>query len=164
MATQQGGLELLNDPVARQLLESPLPAHLAYTWTDGTPRVVPIGFHWNGTELVMCGAPDAPKMKALKDGDHVAISIDSTTMPFKVLLIRGTVRMDEYDGMAPEYAALIERMMGAEGGRQWLGMAGAMWPRMERLFVTPTWVGVIDFETRFPSPVEHGMARLQAVA
>jgi hypothetical protein len=48
MPTSQGDLELLNDPVARRLLASPVPARLAYTWTDGTPRVVPIGFHWNG--------------------------------------------------------------------------------------------------------------------
>ena len=33
----KGGLELLADPVARQLLVSKIPARLAYTWTDGTP-------------------------------------------------------------------------------------------------------------------------------
>jgi len=45
MAMHQGDLALLEDPVAKRLLESPVPARLAYTWTDGTPRVVPIEFH-----------------------------------------------------------------------------------------------------------------------
>ena len=31
-----------NDPVAQQLLQATGPAKFAYTWTDGTPRVVPI--------------------------------------------------------------------------------------------------------------------------
>jgi hypothetical protein len=39
---QQGSLELLDDPVAKALLESVNPARLAYTWMDGSPRVVPI--------------------------------------------------------------------------------------------------------------------------
>ena len=42
---QQGSLELLHDPVAEKLLGSTIPARLAYTWMDGTPRVVPVWFH-----------------------------------------------------------------------------------------------------------------------
>ena len=40
--TQQGSLDLLNDSVAKTLMDSANPARLAYTWLDGTPRVVPI--------------------------------------------------------------------------------------------------------------------------
>ena len=42
MPTKQGELALLNDPVARDLLASQALARVAYNWTDGTPRVVPI--------------------------------------------------------------------------------------------------------------------------
>lgn len=52
MTTRQGDVTLLNDPVAQKLLQAPIPAHLAYVWTDGTPRVVPIWFHWTGNEVV----------------------------------------------------------------------------------------------------------------
>ena len=52
MAGQQGDLALLNDPIAQALLRSTIPARLAYSWTDGTPRVVPIWFHWTGEEFV----------------------------------------------------------------------------------------------------------------
>jgi hypothetical protein len=48
MSSKQGDLSLLETPVAQQLLESKLPARISYVWTDGTPRVVPHGFHWNG--------------------------------------------------------------------------------------------------------------------
>src|SRR5215212_9301160 len=75
MSTNQGDLTLLEDPVAQRLLLSTIPARLAYTWTDGTPRVVPIGFHWNGTEIVLGTFPDAPKMRALRDGAQVALTI-----------------------------------------------------------------------------------------
>jgi len=53
MPTKQGGLELLQTPVAQELLQSNIPARLAYVWRDGTPRVIPIWFHWNGEEIVL---------------------------------------------------------------------------------------------------------------
>lgn len=68
MSTQQGSTVLLDDPVAQQLLVSPTPARLAYNWRDGTPRVVPIGFHWNGSEIVLGTPVDAPKMQVLQMG------------------------------------------------------------------------------------------------
>ena len=162
MTTKQGDLGLLQDPVAQQLLHSKLPAHLAYNWTDGEPRVVPIGFHWNETEIVLGTPPDAPKMKALKDGDKVAVSIDSDTMPYKVLLIRGTARTDTVDGVAPEYVAMACRVMGPEGGQAWCDQLAQISSSMSRVFITPEWVGILDFETRFPSALERAMERAQA--
>jgi len=159
MATQQGSLALLDDPVAQKLLQSTLPARLAYNWSDGTPRLIPIGFHWNGQEIVLGGPPDAPKMKVLHDGDKVALTIDSDSMPYKVLMIRGSIHMDAVDGIAPEYAAMSRRVMGEEQGAIWLNQVGAMITRMSRIFITPEWVGVLDFETRFPSAIEHAMER-----
>jgi len=159
MATQQGSLALLDDPVAQQLLQSTLPARLAYNWSDGTPRLVPIGFHWNGQEIVLGGPPDAPKMKVLRDGDKVALTIDSDSMPYKVLMVRGAIRIDTVDGVAPEYAAMSRRVMGEEQGKTWVNQIGAMIPRMSRIFIRPEWVGILDFETRFPSAIEHAMER-----
>jgi hypothetical protein len=159
MTTKQGSLALLDDPVAQQLLQSKVPARLAYNWTDGTPRVVPIGFHWNGQEIVLGTPPDAPKMKALRDGAKVALTIDSDTMPYKVLLIRGSARTDTVDGIAPEYAATTKRVMGEQQGQGWLDQLGPMSPRMSRVFIRPEWVGILDFETRFPSAMERAMER-----
>jgi hypothetical protein len=162
MPTRQGDLALLNDPVAQQLLQSTIPARFAYTWTDGTPRVVPIGFHWNGTEIVLGTFPDAPKMQALHEGTKVALTIDSDNMPHKVLLVRGTARTDTVQGIAPEYAAMTKRVFGEEAGTAWLDNLRPICPQMARVFVMPEWVGILDFETRFPSSLERAMEQAQA--
>jgi hypothetical protein len=162
--TKQGDVGLLRDPIAQQLLQAKFPAHLAYTWRDGTPRVVPIGFHWNGTEIVLATATDAPKTKVLQNGSKVALTIDSNSMPPKVLLIRGTVRIDTVEGIAPEYSAMIRRTMGEEDGGALLTQAAPLYPRMTRIFIHPDWVGILDFETRLPSAVERAIERAQTGA
>ena len=93
MPTKQGSIALLSDPVAQELLRSTSPARLAYVWPDGTPRVVPIWFHWNGKEIVLGTPANAPKVRALTPGAKVALSIDRDTWPSKVLQIRGTAQV-----------------------------------------------------------------------
>ena len=164
MPTKQGDVGLLRDPVAQELLQAKFPAHLAYTWRDGTPRVVPIGFHWNGEEIVLATATDAPKTKVLKTGSKVAVTMDRDARSPKVLLIRGTVRIDTVEGIAPEYAAMLRRTLGEDCGQAVLAQAAPLYPRMTRLFIHPDWVGLLDFETRLPSAVERAIARAQAGA
>jgi hypothetical protein len=159
MPTKQGDVGLLKEPVAQQLLESKSLAHLAYNWRDGTPRVVPIGFHWNGEELVLATAVDAPKTKVLTNGTKVAVSIDRDVSPPKILLIRGTVRTDVVEGLAPEYIAMIRRTMSQEDAQANLAGAARLYPRMTRIFIHPDWVGLLDFETRLPSAVERALER-----
>lgn len=159
MPSKQGDVSLLLEPVAQQLLQSKNPAYLAYNWSDGTPRVIPIGFHWNGEEMVMATVPDSPKMKVLKDGSRVAVSIDHNTTPPKILTIRGTVRVDTVEGLAPEYVAMIRRTMSKEEGEALLAGAARLYPQQARLFIRPDWVGLLDFETRLPSGVERAIER-----
>jgi len=103
MTTAQGDLALLQDPIAQELLVSRHPARLAYTWTDGTPRVVPIWFTWTGDELVCGCPPKAPKLRALDAASDVAVTIDdSTSWPYRVLLLRGTATVEMYDDVVPE--------------------------------------------------------------
>src|SRR3989304_5491088 len=59
MTARQGDLSLFRDPVAEVLLKSAIPARLAYNWLDGTPRGVPIWFHWDGKEIVLGSPPPA---------------------------------------------------------------------------------------------------------
>jgi hypothetical protein len=161
MPTRQGDLSLLDDPVAQQLLHSHIPARLSYVWTDGTPRVVPIGYHWNGKEFVICTGPDAPKLEAIQDGSNVALSIDADRYPWKVLLVRGSVHTDMVRGIAPEYELLSVKMLGEEGARAWTDNMRPIMTEMARIFITPEWVGIIDFETRFPQYVERAMENAQ---
>jgi hypothetical protein len=148
---KQGSLELLQDPVSKELLQSKIPARLAYIWTDGTPRVVPIWFHWDGKEFVLATPPKAPKLKALSKNTKVALTIDDNNFPHKVLLVRGTARLETVKGIVSEYAAAAERYFGREQGQAWVGQLRGMIRSMVRITVTPEWVGILDFQTRFPS-------------
>jgi Pyridoxamine 5'-phosphate oxidase len=145
MRPAQGDLDLLNDAAAKRLLESTEVAHLAYTWSDGTPRCVPIWFHWGGTELVLSSPSISPKTKIMDDGTPVAVTIDSAEWPYAALMLRGRVRVDEVEGIAPEYREAAHRYFGDEQGEAWCGQLPAG-IRMTRLRMTPEWVGVLDFD------------------
>jgi len=151
MPVKQGDLGLLQHPASKELLESKIPARLAYVWTDGTPRVIPIWFHWNGRELVMATPPKAPKLKALAKNPKVSLTIDDNTFPHKVLLIRGSARLHLVEGIVPEYIAAAEGYFGREQGEAWIGQLRKMIPSMVKITITPEWVGLLDFQTRFPS-------------
>ena len=151
MPVKQGDLSLLQHPAAQEMLASKIPARLAYIATDGTPRVIPIWFHWNGKDIVMGTPPKAPKLKALRKNPRVSMTIDNNEFPHKVLLIRGNARLEPVDGVVPEYAMAADRYFGPEQGKAWVGQMGKMVSSMVRVTVTPDWVGLLDFQTRFPS-------------
>ena len=153
MPVKQGSLELLQHPASKELLQSTIPARLAYIWTDGSPRVVPIWFHWNGREFVLGTPSKAPKLKALAKNPKVALTIDDVNFPHKVLLVRGTARLQSVKGVVPEYATAAERYFGAEQGKAWVTQLASMIQDqdMVRITITPEWVGLLDFQTRFPS-------------
>ena len=151
MPVKQGDLDLLRHPASLTLLKSTIPARLAYVWTDGTPRVVPIWFHWNEREFVLASPPKAPKLKALSRNPKVALTIDDNNFPHKVLLVRGTARLQTVAGIVPEYARAAERYFGSQQGKAWVEQLGSMIQEMVRITITPEWVGLLDFQTRFPS-------------
>ena len=148
---QQGDISLLQHPASQELLHSKIPARLAYVWTDGTPRVVPIWFHWNGREIVMATPPKAPKLKALTKNPKVSLTIDDNTFPHKVLLIRGSARLEPVSGIVPEYEAAAQRYFDPQLAQGWLSQLRTLVSSMVRITITPEWVGLLDFQTRFPS-------------
>src|SRR5260370_10579377 len=145
----QGSLELLHDPVAYALLGSVTPARLAYTCIDGSTRVVPIWLHWTGGQFVLGTPPKAPKLKALAADPRVALSIDDNTWPHKVLLVRGRASIELLDNVSPEYELAATRYFGPEQGPAWVGTLREK--PMARIAITPNWIGILDFQTRFPS-------------
>jgi hypothetical protein len=157
MTTKQGDLALLNEPIAKELLQSTIPARFAYV-VDGTPRVVPIWFHWNGKQVVVGSPLAAPKLKALTKNPKVAVTIDTNEWPHKVLQIRGTVQIEIVEGVVPEYAAAAQRYFGKDQGKAWVEQAKKLFPQMARIAVNPEWVSLIDFEKRFPSAIEAAMS------
>ena len=156
--TKPGDLTLLEHPVARELLQSTLPAHLAYIARDGTPRVVPLLFHWTGEEIILSSWPDDPKVTALRRHPAVALTIDTAEPPFHVLSLRGTAEVTIVDGMANECLPMFTRYMGPEQGAAWVARMAGMTDRSARIAIRPTWVGVLDFKTRFPSGMTRRMS------
>jgi hypothetical protein len=52
--------------------------------------------------------------------------------------------------VVPEYALAARRYMGEEAAAGYLAQIDQPGTRMARIAVRPTWVGVIDFQTRLP--------------
>lgn len=157
MPVAQGDLSLLDEPVAQELLASTTPARLAYNWIDGTPRVVPIWFHWTGEEIVVVSPSNAPKLRVLAQNPEVALTIDRSEWPYQVLLIRGKARLEAVDGVAEEYVLAARRYFGEEGGNEWVANVRQMGATTVRIAVRPEWVGLLDFERRFPSAIHDAI-------
>lgn len=152
-------MEVLDRPLSRELLDRDL-ARLAYVAKDGTPRVIPIGFTWNGSEIVMCTATNAPKLAALRHNPAVALTIDTEVHPPKTLLIRGRAELDLVQGIPDEYLqASGTYQMSPEQRVEWEAGVRSLYEAMYRIVVTPTWAKLIDFETTLPSAVEELLRR-----
>lgn len=102
----------LDDPVVAKLLEGPNLARLSYIGTDGRPRVVPIWFTHEDGDIIMVTGPRAEKVRALEANGAVAVSIDSSTPPYNVLLIDGDATLEPVEGMDPLYRGIVERYLG----------------------------------------------------
>jgi len=148
--------EILSRPFSQELLARDL-TRLAYVAKDGTPRNVPIGFTWNGSEIVMCTTKNAPKLSALRKNPKVALTIDTEVHPPKILLIRGRAELDFVDGIPVEYLQTNNTYeMTPEQRVEWETEVRSLYhDGMVRIVVTPTWAKLIDFETTLPSAVEE---------
>jgi hypothetical protein len=151
-AVPQGSLELLDAPLARTLLAAAIPARLAYTARDGTPRIVPTWFQWTDGEVVMPTFVQGPhvagpahRLGALRARPDVAVSIDTESGPARALLLRGQAEITEVDGIDPDYARSARQYLGDEAAEQYLAMTDQPGTRMARIAVRPTWVGLLDF-------------------
>lgn len=150
MTLAQGDLALLDDPIAQRLLNSTELARLAYVAVDGTPRVIPMLFAWTGDEIVFGAYAASRKLRSLRANPAVAIAIDRAGPPPEVLLLRGRAELGEPAGIVPEYADAHRRYYGDEQARQTIAGMTAAGVRMVRIAVRPSWVGTLDFQTRFP--------------
>jgi hypothetical protein len=150
--------DVLSTRLAQELLHSPLLMRLSYIGLDGSPRVVPIGYVWDGKDLIVCTAEKAPKVRALAANPRVAATIDTDSQPPHILLIRGTAATEMVDGIPPEYLDASKKYIPPE---QWLAFdrqVRGLYKRMARIRITPEWAKLIDFETTLPVAVERLVA------
>jgi PPOX class probable F420-dependent enzyme len=153
MTLPQGDVRLLESELAQRLLASTELARMAYVARDGTPRVFPMMFHWTGEEIVFGTFAGARKIRALRARPAVALTIDAGAAPPEVLLLRGSAEITDVDGLVPEYVLAHHRYYGPEQGARNIAEADRPGVRMARIAVRPTWVGLLDFQTRLPAPM-----------
>lgn len=150
---------VLADPLAIELMSSPIPARLAYIGLDGAPRAVPVAFHWNGTAMVVGTSPQMPKVRALQANPAVALTIDTNITPQHVLLVRGTATVELVDGVFADYVEAARRIVPVDAFPAWEQGVHATFEQMARIEITPTWAKLMDFQTRGPSVLEAMMDR-----
>lgn len=157
-------MQVLNDPIAQELIKSPIPARMAYTGVDGFPRAIPIGFHWDGKRFIVCTVPHSPKVRALSRDPHVALTIDTVDFPPHVLLVRGTASIETVDGVPREYLEAARKQVGDAGLPSFEAEVRGLYQHMSRITIVPTWAKVLDFETRLPRPVNELLERKAAAS
>src|SRR5450755_585446 len=137
----------LNDPGAQELQHSAALTRLAYTGRDGFPRVIPIGFYWNGEHIIVCTAPISPKVAALAARPQVALTIDTGTSPARALLIRGVAAIETVDGVPDEYLKATAKGMDRAQMPDFEANVRLVYKQMSRIAVTPHWARFYDFGT-----------------
>lgn len=145
----QGDVRLIDHPVAQELLQSTELACIAYVGADGTPRVFPMLFHWNGEDVVL-STFGGVKVDAVRQRPGIAVTIDRASTPPQVLLLRGKAVVTMVEGVAEEYALAQRRYAGDEQGAANVASVDQPGVRMFNIGLRPTWVGVLDFTSRFP--------------
>lgn len=155
---EQGDPRLLDDDVAQRLLASTELARLAYVALDGTPRVIPTLFHWNGSEIVLPGFATAARLRAIRRRPAIAVTIDVAGPPPHILQLRGDAQVQVVPDLLEEYELAHKRYYGEEQGEQNVASLRGAGVAMARVALRPTWVGVTDFERRVPRALTQAMS------
>jgi hypothetical protein len=145
--------EIMQKPISAQLLSSSIPARLAYIGVDGDPRVIPIGFLWTETRVLMFTVPKAAKVRAIQKNPRVAITIDTESFPPHVLLIGGSATLELLEGVPAEYVEAARKVVPAAQFDEWEAGVRGLYEQMVRITITPDWAKLLDFETTIPKAV-----------
>ena len=137
----------IGHPGAEELLSQASLVRLAYSGGDGSPRVVPVGFHWNGQDVVVCTATTAPKVKALNARPNVALTIDTADTPAtaKALLIRGIATVEIVEGIPAEYLDASATALDDAQRQAFEAQVRQTYERMARIAIKPHWARFYDF-------------------
>ena len=159
---QQEIADMMGKPISQDLLASGIPARFAYVGIDGDPRVVPIGFHWNGSQILLFTVPKSAKVRALRQNRRVAITIDTQSYPPHVLLLRGTASLETVDGVPADYVEASRKIVFSEQFAEWEAGVRALYEQMVCITIEPDWAKLLDFESTIPQAVEDLVRAYQA--
>lgn len=142
----------LGHPGAQELLRTQPLTRLAYNGLDGFPRVIPIGFRWDGQRFVMTTMPTAPKVPALAERPQVALTIDSSDASStnlnpaaRALFVRGLATIEVGDAALDEYVANSIEGLDEDHRRLAEAQLRSIHHAMVRIWVEPSWARYYDF-------------------
>jgi hypothetical protein len=148
---------VLTDPVTVDLIERAPLMRIAYTGLDGAPRVVPLGYVVRDGRFVFATIPKSAKVPALRRDPRVAITVDVAWPPC-CLLVRGTAEVEIVEGVPQDYLDACLRGMPPETHADFEQQVRALYDRMARIVVTPTFARLNDFVRTAPRAVERLVA------
>jgi uncharacterized protein YndB with AHSA1/START domain/DNA-binding HxlR family transcriptional regulator len=152
--------EVMSRPYSRELLASRIPARLAYTGLDGDPRVVPVGYEWDGTHVTLASAVGSAKTEALRGNPKVALTIESEDFPPRVLLLRGTARIEVVDGVPDVFFRASKRRMSDDQWPGWAAGVRALYDQMALITITPMWAKLLVAAATRPSSLRYKKVQL----
>jgi len=155
---QQQVSEELGQPGAQELLQSAPLLRLAYNGVDGLPWVIPIGFLWTGSRIVVCTSTTSPKVAALSGRPDVAGTVDMGDTPAtaRAVLVRGRATLETVDGIPAEYLEAATKTLEPEQVAGFTLQVTAMYTQMVRISIEPTWARFYDFGAgRLPATLQR---------
>jgi len=81
----------------RDLLERPVIPHVATIMEDGTPRITPTRFYFDGTHILFTTTPSHIVYKTLRSRPQASISLQDPDQSFRSLEVRAVVEAIEPD-------------------------------------------------------------------
>jgi hypothetical protein len=127
--------------------------------------VIPIAFHWNGEQIIVCTAPTSPKVRALSARPQVALTIDTDAgTASRALMVRGVADIEIVDGVPDEYLAAAGKGMDAGQLRQFEANVRSLYRQMARIAVEPRWARYYDFGAGRVPEFLHKLASENAAA
>jgi Pyridoxamine 5'-phosphate oxidase len=145
---------VLSDPVTVDLIEKSPLLRVAYTGTDGAPRVVPLAYIVRDGKFIFCTVSSSAKVDALRTDPRVALTIDIASPPC-CLLVHGTAEVEIVDGVPEEYLTASKRSVPVEAHEQFEAQVRHLYDDMARIVITPAWVRLNDFVRTAPRAVER---------
>ena len=105
-AVPEGYLDLLRDKKAL--------AHLATIMADGTPQVTPVWFDYTNGKIRVNSAKGRVKVRNMKEGAPVALSIVDPDNVYRYIQIRGRVGHVTEEGASAHIDSLAKKYLGKD--------------------------------------------------
>jgi PPOX class probable F420-dependent enzyme len=89
-------------------------AHLATVMPDGSPQVTPVWFDYIGGKIRVNSAKGRVKVRNMREGAHVALSILDPDNPYRYIQIRGRVGHVTEQGADAHIDSLAKKYLGKD--------------------------------------------------